>query len=70
MSEDNSSVVSIVGILAILLLVAVALYFFLIAGNGDDADIEVDLTGASSLQTTPDTARAPDTVPMGLRFSV
>lgn len=68
MSESNSSVVSIVGILAIILLVAIALYFFLIAGNGGDADIEIDLPGASSLPATLDFARGPDTVPMGVRF--
>lgn len=68
MADNNSSVVSIVGILAIVLLVAIAIYFFLLAGGDDGADIEIDLPGASSLQTTLDFARAPDTVPMGVRF--
>lgn len=70
MAHNNSSVVSIVGILAVLLLVGVAIYFFLLAGGDDDADIEVDLPGASSLQTTLDFARGPDAVPMGVRFPV
>jgi len=70
MSQDNSNVVAIVGILAIILLVAVALYFFLIAGNGGDADIQIDLPGASSLETTLDVARGSDTSPVGVHFLV
>jgi hypothetical protein len=68
MSQDNSNVVAIVGILAIILLVAIAIYFFLIAGNGGGADIEIDLPGASSLETTLDIARGSDTVSVGVHF--
>lgn len=70
MADSNSSVVSIVGIIAILLLVGIGIYFFLLAGNGDDADIEIDLPGTSSLETTLDFARGPATVPMGVSFPV
>lgn len=45
--ESNSSVVSIVAILAIVILVGLGIYFLLIA-NGNGADIEIDLPGASS----------------------
>jgi hypothetical protein len=45
MSDENSSVVSIVGIIAILILVGFAIYFFMMR-SGDDADIEIDITGA------------------------
>lgn len=53
MSDENSSVVSIVGIIAILILVGFAIYFFMIRSGGDDADLEIDITGAVS-EVVPD----------------
>jgi hypothetical protein len=42
MSDSNSSVVSVVGILAIVILVGLAIYFFLFRVS-DDAEIEIDI---------------------------
>jgi hypothetical protein len=52
MSDENSSVVSIVGIIAILILVGFAIYFFMMRSGGD-ADIEIDITGAVT-EVVPD----------------
>jgi hypothetical protein len=67
MADENSSVVSIVAILAIVILVGVGIYFLLLRG-GDRADIEIDLPGSASLQVTPDVARAAPPVPIAMRF--
>lgn len=68
MAESNSSVVSIVGIVAIVILVGLGIYFFMIA-NGDSADIEIDLPGASVTQPAPDFTAAERTSPAGLTLA-
>lgn len=65
MAESNSSVVSIVGIIAIVILVGLGIYFFMIA-NGDSADIEIDLPGASVTLPAPDFTVAGRVGPAGL----
>lgn len=47
MADSNSNIVSIVGILAIVILVGLAIYFVM-QGGGEDAEFELDLDGQSS----------------------
>jgi hypothetical protein len=71
MANENSSVVSIVGILAIVLIVGVAIYLFMMAGGGDDADIQIDF-GASPVGLEASTFAARDAAPpagAAIRFS-
>jgi hypothetical protein len=69
MADENSSVVSIVGIVAIVILVGVGIYFLLLRG-GDEPDlrIEIELPRNSSLHAMPDVARAAPPFPAGVGF--
>lgn len=63
MSESNSSVVSIVAIVAILIMVGLAIYFFMFRSS-NDASLEIDITGAMS-EMVPDPEHP---MPAGLAF--
>lgn len=68
MANSDSSIVSIVGILAILILVGLAAYFIL--RQGDDSELEVDVNGQSEgapAYVAQRTAALP--APDGLRFA-
>lgn len=47
MADSQSNIVTIVGILAVLILVGLAVYF--VMGGDDDADFELEISGLSSL---------------------
>lgn len=60
-NSGNSSVVSVVGVVAILILVGLAVYF-VINRTGDDADFEIDLD-SSSMDAPAVVAEAPSGTP-------
>jgi hypothetical protein len=64
MSDSNSSVVSIVGIIAILVMVGLAIWFFMFR-QGDSATLEIDITDPTT-QVIPD---QPDPMPVTLSFT-
>lgn len=57
MANSNSNVVTTVGILAIVILVGLAVYFVM-RGGGEDSDFEVDVNGSNLDVPTEITARS------------
>lgn len=52
MADTNSSSVSIVAIIAILIMVGLAIYFVLMRGS-DDAELKIDVDGSSLVIPAP-----------------
>lgn len=66
MANSQNNIVTIVGILAIVILVGLAIYF--VMRQGDDSDFEVDVNGESG-EVTDDLRLAGTTPPVpGLAF--
>jgi hypothetical protein len=64
MSDSNSSVVSIVGIIAILVMVGLAIWFFMFR-QGDSAELQIEITDPTT-EVIPD---PPDPTPVALSFT-